>query len=236
MPPSAGQCHGREILEPQPVLKYLHRKEDPARLPILRTSLSEMTTGGVGTAEEGLLPTLHSIAGLLYLMVSPFSQSPVAVEAKAGLEGTHRALTRGDDSHDGRDAVVSECSILKTQPFLANLHLHFSLRGEGNPAQTYITHSSPLTHPGLQGLPPPQTRRGASPLAEMAQSKAAWRDRPPPAPLCLPLPRNLQDEDKVVDRAVALVEVMLRCLLVFSIILELLDDVGVLQEPQQNLL
>lgn len=56
---------------------------------------------------------------------------------------------------------------------------------------------------------------------------------PPSARLC---PWHLQDEDEVVDRAVALVEIMLRCLLVLSVVLELLDDVGVFQEPQQDLL
>lgn len=47
---------------------------------------------------------------------------------------------------------------------------------------------------------------------------------------------HLQDEHKVVDGAVALVEVMLCCLLVLAVILQLLDDIGVLEEPQQDLL
>lgn len=49
----ASRCY-REVLRPQPVPKYLHRKEDPARLPTFRTSFSETTVGGVGIAEEGL--------------------------------------------------------------------------------------------------------------------------------------------------------------------------------------
>lgn len=76
-------------------------------------------------------------------------------------------------------------------------------------------------------------RRWASPLAEVAQSKVARRDGPPSACHC---PRHLQDEDEVVNGAVALVEVMLRRLLVLSVVLELLDDIGVFQEPQQDLL
>lgn len=80
-------------------------------------------------------------------------------------------------------------------------------------------------------------RRWASLLAEAAQSKVAKRETGHLLQLsshCCP--RHLQDEDEVVDRAVALVEVMLCCLLILSVILELLDDIGVFQEPQQDLL
>lgn len=82
------------------------------------------------------------------------------------------------------------------------------------------------------------TNPRASPAAEAAKSKARW------ATPChhtaggspAPLPPHLQDENEVVDGAVALVEVMLGSLLVLTVVLELLDDVGVLEEPQQDLL
>lgn len=47
---------------------------------------------------------------------------------------------------------------------------------------------------------------------------------------------HLQDKDEVVDRLVAVKEVVLGQLLVLVIIFELLDDVRMLQEPQQDLL
>lgn len=47
---------------------------------------------------------------------------------------------------------------------------------------------------------------------------------------------DLQDEDEVVDRLVAVKEVVLGQLLVLVVVFELLDDVWMLQEPQQDLL
>lgn len=52
-----------------------------------------------------------------------------------------------------------------------------------------------------------------------------------------PVPRtHLQDEDEVVHWPVALVETVLHGPLVFMVVLQLLDDVGVFEEPQQDLL
>jgi len=141
---------------------------------------------------------------------------------KAGPKRAHRALTRGDNGHDGRDAIVGECPVLKPQPFLANLHLHLPLEGEGKSAQTGTPCSWPPTHPGLH-----------RPVQHARQQGETGHPLPPSARCC---PRHLQDEDEVVNRAVALVEVMFRCLLVLSVVLELLDDIGVFQEPQQDLL
>ena len=47
---------------------------------------------------------------------------------------------------------------------------------------------------------------------------------------------HLQDEDKVVSRLVAGVQVMADVVLVVFIELELLNDVRVLEQPQQDLL
>lgn len=47
---------------------------------------------------------------------------------------------------------------------------------------------------------------------------------------------HLQDEDEVVGRLVASVQVMTDVVLVVFVKLELLDDVWVLEQPQQDLL
>lgn len=55
---------------------------------------------------------------------------------------------------------------------------------------------------------------------------------------CGPGPNNqadLQNEDEIVHRFVAVEEVMLKGLLILLIIFELLDDVGVLEETQKDL-
>lgn len=75
-PPASWCC--RAVLGPQPVPKYLRRKEDPARLPIFRTSFSETTVGGVGIAEEGLQLAPCPEAGPLHPMASPFSWHQLA--------------------------------------------------------------------------------------------------------------------------------------------------------------
>lgn len=49
-------------------------------------------------------------------------------------------------------------------------------------------------------------------------------------------PMHLQDEDEVVDRPVTLVQAVLCSSPVLLVKLQLLDDVGVLQKPQQDLL
>lgn len=46
---------------------------------------------------------------------------------------------------------------------------------------------------------------------------------------------NLQDEDEIIHRLVPMEEVVLHRPLVLLIIFQLLDDVGMLQQTQQNL-
>lgn len=46
--------------------------------------------------------------------------------------------------------------------------------------------------------------------------------------------RHLQDENKVVDRLAPLVDVVVGCTLVTFTKLDLLDHVGVSQDPQQH--
>lgn len=51
-----------------------------------------------------------------------------------------------------------------------------------------------------------------------------------------PAPTHLQDEDEVVHGPVALVEIVLCGSLVLLVVLQFLDDMGVFEEPQEDLL